>query len=185
MRLPGDRDRVRQFAAISLMDLLRRRLLEEGRMTDDDRQERSHQYFAIQTFNAHVGSDRQAGPHRRRRRGDARSGVRVAVALGLRRRPGAARDRRLADRARRVAARLRVDGAVLRRARLRTRASARAGTTGVGRRCSKEWLAPRPPPATPRLRNKYYALAKAAVAAIEEDEDRELIASQLATVPEV
>jgi nicotinamide-nucleotide amidase len=28
MRLPGDRDRVRQFAAISLMDLLRRRLLE-------------------------------------------------------------------------------------------------------------------------------------------------------------
>jgi nicotinamide-nucleotide amidase len=29
MRLPGDRDRVRQFAAISLMDLLRRRLLED------------------------------------------------------------------------------------------------------------------------------------------------------------
>ncbi len=28
MRLPGDRDRVRQFAAISLMDLLRRRLVE-------------------------------------------------------------------------------------------------------------------------------------------------------------
>jgi nicotinamide-nucleotide amidase len=30
VRLPGDRDRVRQFAAISLMDLLRRRLLEDG-----------------------------------------------------------------------------------------------------------------------------------------------------------
>ena len=30
VHLPGDRDRVRQFAAISLMDLLRRRLLEEG-----------------------------------------------------------------------------------------------------------------------------------------------------------
>ncbi|HVT78219.1 MAG TPA: competence/damage-inducible protein A [Acidimicrobiales bacterium] len=30
VRLPGDRDRIRQFSAISLMDLLRRRLLEEG-----------------------------------------------------------------------------------------------------------------------------------------------------------
>jgi nicotinamide-nucleotide amidase len=30
VRLPGDRDRVRQFSAISLMDLLRRRLLEDG-----------------------------------------------------------------------------------------------------------------------------------------------------------
>jgi nicotinamide-nucleotide amidase len=30
VRLPGDRDRVRQFSAISLMDLLRRRLREEG-----------------------------------------------------------------------------------------------------------------------------------------------------------
>jgi nicotinamide-nucleotide amidase len=30
VRLPGDRDRVRQFAAISLLDLLRRRLLESG-----------------------------------------------------------------------------------------------------------------------------------------------------------
>ena len=29
--LPGDRDRIRQFAAISLLDLLRRRLLERGR----------------------------------------------------------------------------------------------------------------------------------------------------------
>jgi nicotinamide-nucleotide amidase len=29
--LPGDRDRVRQFAAISLLDLLRRRLIERGR----------------------------------------------------------------------------------------------------------------------------------------------------------
>jgi nicotinamide-nucleotide amidase len=28
LRLPGDRDRVRQFASISLLDLLRRRLLE-------------------------------------------------------------------------------------------------------------------------------------------------------------
>ena len=30
VRLPGDRARVRQFAAISLLDLLRRRLLESG-----------------------------------------------------------------------------------------------------------------------------------------------------------
>jgi nicotinamide-nucleotide amidase len=30
VQLPGDRDRVRQFAAISLLDLLRRRLLERG-----------------------------------------------------------------------------------------------------------------------------------------------------------
>jgi nicotinamide-nucleotide amidase len=30
VRLPGDRDRVRQFATISLLDLLRRRLLARG-----------------------------------------------------------------------------------------------------------------------------------------------------------
>jgi nicotinamide-nucleotide amidase len=31
LMLPGDRDRIRQFAAISLLDLLRRRLIQRGR----------------------------------------------------------------------------------------------------------------------------------------------------------
>ena len=50
VRLPGDRDRVRQFAAISLMDLLRRKLLEGASVSDDYAD--AHRYFAIATFNA-------------------------------------------------------------------------------------------------------------------------------------
>jgi len=36
VRLPGDRDRVRQFSAISALDLLRRRLLERAGVTQGD-----------------------------------------------------------------------------------------------------------------------------------------------------